>query len=86
MFRISVDCMEDNGLSVTVPAALNLLKKNKNVSVILVGNPELLKKELKKHSFDPNLVSIVESSEVVLMDEQPVQALRRKTSMRIGKF
>ena len=48
MFRISVDCMGgDNGLSVTLPAALNFLKKNKNVSVILVGNPELLKKELK---------------------------------------
>ena len=87
MFRISVDCMGgDNGLSVTLPAALNFLKKNKNVSVILVGNPELLKKELKKHSFNPNLVSIVESSEVVLMDEQPVQALRRKkkSSMRIA--
>ena len=69
----------DKGLSVTLPAALNFLKKNENVSVILVGNPELLKNELKKHSFDPNLVSIVESTEVVLMDEQPVQALRRKT-------
>ena len=76
----------DNGLSVTLPAALNFLKKNENVSVILVGNPELLKKELNKHSFDPNFVSIVESSEVVLMDEQPVQALRRKkkSSMRIA--
>ena len=87
MYRISVDCMGgDNGLSVTLPAALNSLKKNENVSVILVGNPELLKKELNKHSFDPNFVSIVESSEVVLMDEQPVQALRRKkkSSMRIA--
>ena len=87
MFRISVDCMGgDNGLSVTLPAALNFLKKNENVSVILVGNPELLEKELNKHSFDPNFVSIVESSEVVLMDEQPVQALRRKkkSSMRIA--
>ena len=79
MFRISVDCMGgDNGLSVTLPAALNFLKKNENVSVILVGNPELLEKELNKYSFDPNLVSIVESSEVVLMDEQPVQALKKK--------
>lgn len=87
MFRISVDCMGgDNGLSVTLPAALNFLKKNENVSVILVGNPELLEKELNKHSFDQNFVSIVESSEVVLMDEQPVQALRRKkkSSMRIA--
>ena len=33
MFRISVDCMGgDNGLSVTLPAALNFLKKNENVS------------------------------------------------------
>ena len=54
MFRISVDCMGgDNGLSVTVPAALNFLKKNKSVSVILVGNPELLKKELKKQKNTP---------------------------------
>jgi glycerol-3-phosphate acyltransferase PlsX len=76
----------DNGLSVTLPSALNFLKKNENVSVILVGNPELLEKELNKHSFDQNFVSIVESSEVVLMDEQPVQALRRKkkSSMRIA--
>ena len=83
MFRISVDCMGgDNGLSVTLPAALNFLKKNENVSVILVGNPELLEKELNKYPFDPNFVSIVESSEVVLMDEQPVQALRRKRNLR----
>jgi glycerol-3-phosphate acyltransferase PlsX len=86
--KISIDCMGgDHGPSVTIPAALSFLKREPDAEIILVGQEELLRAELKKHHADttPRL-TIRHASEVVAMDDPIEVALRRKkdSSMRVA--
>ena len=86
--KISVDAMGgDFGPSVTVPASLKILKKYKNISIVLVGNSELISKILrKKKSLNHPRVSIHNTTQVVGMDELPQSALKNKkdSSMRVS--
>jgi glycerol-3-phosphate acyltransferase PlsX len=85
---VAVDCMGgDHGPHVTVPAALNFLKANSDVDVVLVGLRDAIEAELKAHGTrsGPRL-RVHHASEVVLMDESPALALRNKkdSSVRVA--
>ena len=86
--KISIDCMGgDHGSSVTVPAALSFLKRTADAELILVGNEEIIRAELKKRQAASHpRVSVVHASEVVTMDDPLEVALRRKkdSSMRVA--
>jgi glycerol-3-phosphate acyltransferase PlsX len=86
--RIAVDAMGgDHGVSVTVPAALSVLKAHPELHLILVGQEDVLRAALIKHKANhhPRL-SIQHASEVVDMGELPSHALRNKkdSSMRVA--
>jgi glycerol-3-phosphate acyltransferase PlsX len=77
----------DHGLSVTIPGALAFLKQQPEVELILVGQEDLVRAELKKHHADKNpRLTIRQASEVVAMDDPIEVALRRKkdSSMRVA--
>lgn len=88
--RIAVDMMGgDFGLQITVPAALMALSSNPQLYLILVGDEIQIKQAIaeQKYDFDiENRITIVHSSQVVLMDDLPITALRRKpdSSMRVA--
>lgn len=87
---VAVDCMGgDHGPSVTVPAALALLRGDPGVGVILVGLAVDIEAQLKLNhtatsTFGDRLV-VRHASEVVGMDEPPAVAMRSKkdSSMRV---
>jgi glycerol-3-phosphate acyltransferase PlsX len=86
--KISIDCMGgDHGPSVTVPAALSFLRREPEAELVLVGLRDTIESELKKHKVvaHPRL-SIVNATEVVMMDDPLEVALRRKkdSSMRVA--
>jgi glycerol-3-phosphate acyltransferase PlsX len=85
---IAVDAMGgDHGPAVTVPAALELLARDPEANLILVGKPESIQHELKRHPAAANeRLSIHPASEVVAMDEPPALALKKKkdSSMRVA--
>ena len=76
----------DFGPSVTVPAALEILNKYPQLTLILVGKTQSLQKALNGISFDPARLIIQAASEEVAMDEAPALALRNKkdSSMRVA--
>ena len=77
----------DHGPHVTVPAALNFLRSNADVDVVLVGLRDAIEAELKARGARPNPhLRVHHASEVVLMDESPASALRNKkdSSMRVA--
>jgi len=77
----------DHGPTVTVPACLDFLESDVEASLLLVGRPEALSTELKKHRADSHpRVQIVEATEVVAMDEDVRSAIRTKkhSSMRVA--
>jgi glycerol-3-phosphate acyltransferase PlsX len=75
----------DHGPHVTVPAALDFRRDNADVELILVGLRDAIEAELAKHGAAAGGgLRIQHASQVVAMDEPPVQALRFKkdSSMR----
>jgi glycerol-3-phosphate acyltransferase PlsX len=82
---VAIDCMGgDHGPVVTVPAALDFVRKHGDVHVILVG----LEEKISPFLADERglRVSVRHASEVVAMDESPALALRNKkdSSMRVA--
>lgn len=88
MKTISIDAMGgDLGPSVTVPAALQVLRKHPDLKLIFVGLPDALQFALvKADSHLKNRFEIQPATEVVAMDESPAIALRSKkdSSMRVA--
>ncbi len=85
---IAIDAMGgDHGTHVTVPAAVEYLRKNPGDTIVLVGLPDVIEAELRtlKIETGPNL-RIHAASEVVGMDESPQLVLRNKkdSSMRVA--
>jgi phosphate acyltransferase len=77
----------DHGPRVTVPAALEFQARFADVGIVLVGVREALESELAARgvAVSPRL-RMHHASEVVAMDEPPVQAMRYKkdSSMRVA--
>jgi len=85
---IALDAMGgDTGLDVVIPAALNILKKNSNLKLILVGKEQDIQLCLKSLNADvSDNLAIQHASEVVAMDESAAQSLRKKkdSSLRVA--
>jgi glycerol-3-phosphate acyltransferase PlsX len=78
MITIAVDAMGgDNAPRPEVEGSV-LAARELGVRVMLVGQPHLVRAELAKHAA-PNLpIEIIPASEVITMQDHPVQAFRRK--------
>ncbi len=77
----------DHGLAVTIPAALRAIDKHPELTLLLVGNQEVVMGVLREHQADVGeRLKIHHASQQVEMDELPSQALRGKkdSSMRVA--
>ncbi|MBU2511462.1 phosphate acyltransferase PlsX [bacterium] len=52
--------------------------KEKNISIILVGDEDKIMRELDKYRFNPNKVEVIHAKEMIEMEDHVVTALRRK--------
>lgn len=97
--RLAIDAMGgDHGLTVTVPAALSFLQSHPDAHLLLVGRPDEVEAVLQQQlsrlpggqgggaSALSTRIRVVPATEVIRMDDNPVQALRnrRDSSMRIA--
>lgn len=81
--RIAIDAMGgDHAPGEIVAGAVEWSRKNQG-NIILVGQEEVLKKELESYTYSPEQITIVHASQVVGMDESPAVALRRKKDSSI---
>lgn len=77
----------DFGPDITIPAALDCLKKNPQLELILVGDESVLKQRLAKvGGVDADRISIHHASQRVEMHDLPSKVLRNKkdSSMRVA--
>ena len=85
---VAIDAMGgDHGPRVTIPAALDLLKLDSKIKIILVGLTDAIEAELSANKAKVgSRLSIHNASELVLMDESPQSALKNKkdSSMRVA--
>ncbi len=77
----------DHGPTVVVPAALQALTEHKDLTLILVGDQQVLELEIRNHGAAVGgRIQIRHASQTVAMDELPSVALRTKkdSSMRVA--
>lgn len=84
MIKIVVDAMGgDNAPVETVKGAVEAVNERKDITVCLVGQEEVVKKELEKYTYDKTQIEVVHASEVIETAEAPVNAIRRKKDSSI---
>lgn len=85
---IALDVMGgDSGPSVTVPAALQALRSNPQLSLLLVGNPDDITPLLARADFEQrSRLQVIPAQSVIASDARPALAVRqsRGSSMRIA--
>lgn len=85
--KISIDAMGgDFGPPVTIPASVDALRNYPNLHLTLVGDEDVIRTALARHTYDKDRLFIQHASQQVAMDEPPSQALRTKkdSSMRVA--
>lgn len=84
--KIALDAMGgDYGPAVTVEGAVETLTEEEDLEIILVGDEEILKRELATKRYPSSRLHIRHASQVVGMDEAALSAIRRKKDSSIRK-
>lgn len=84
--RIALDAMGgDHAPKVTVGGAVDFVNVCKDSDVILVGDEQVLRKELAQKKYPASKITVVHASEVVGMDESPMTAIRKKKDSSLAK-
>ena len=84
LVRVAVDAMGgDNAPASTVQGAVDALNQSQEISVFLVGQEAVIKKELEKYTYPKDRLTVVPASEVIEMAEPPVMAIRKKKDSSI---
>ena len=76
----------DHGPPVIVPASLDMLARQPELHIILVGDQDILNQQLSSYRYDNGRLEVHHASQVIGMDESPGLALRSKkdSSMRVA--
>ena len=86
MVNVAVDAMGgDNAPFETVKGAVEAINEDKRVKVFLVGREPVIRKELKKYTYNEEQLEIVHAEEVIETGEPPVMAIRKKKDSSIVK-
>lgn len=84
--KIALDAMGgDFGPAVTVEGAVETLTEDEDLEIILVGDEEIIKRELSTKRYPSSRIHIRHASQVVGMDEPALTALRRKKDSSIKR-
>ncbi|MBR2188479.1 MAG: phosphate acyltransferase PlsX [Eubacterium sp.] len=85
--RVVVDAMGgDYAPQEPVKGAVDALKDSQKLRIQLVGQPEVIRQELAKYSYDKDRLEVIAASEIIETGESPVQAVRQKkdSSLVVG--
>ena len=84
LVKIVVDAMGgDNAPQSTVKGTVDALNKSQEISVFLVGQEDVINKELEQYTYPKERLTVVPASEVIEMAEPPVMAIRKKKDSSI---
>ncbi len=76
----------DYAPSVNIEGAVETVDEHDDIDVILVGNEELIKKELRSKRYNVARISVEHASQVIEMHDSSTAAIRKKkdSSIRVG--
>ncbi len=77
--KVAVDAMGgDNAPGEIVKGAAKALRENDNIYIYLVGQKDVIEKELESYEYPKERIEIVDAPDVIETAEPPVMAIRRK--------
>lgn len=86
MVRVAVDAMGgDNAPAEVIKGAVRAVTEDNRVHVILVGKEDIIKEQLKQHTYDNERITVVHAEEEITNEEAPVMAVRRKKDSSVVK-
>lgn len=84
--KIVIDGMGgDNAPQAVVEGVVQAVNEYKDIEMYITGPEDQIGKELSKYSYDKNKIKIVNATEVISTNEQPVIALRKKKDSSLVK-
>ena len=82
--RVAVDAMGgDNAPLEIVKGAVEAVNEKDGIKVFLVGVKDAVEAELAKYSYDKSRIEVVPASEIIINNESPTLAIRRKKDSSI---
>ena len=82
--KVALDAMGgDNAPAEIVRGAVDAISGRDDIKIFLVGQEDVVAKELSQYSFPKERIEIVEAPEVIEMAEPPVEAIRKKKQSSI---
>jgi glycerol-3-phosphate acyltransferase PlsX len=82
--KVALDAMGgDNAPHEIIKGAMDAIGKRKDIKVFLVGQEDVIKKELENYTYGAEQVEVVNATEVIETAEPPVMAIRRKKDSSI---
>ena len=82
--KVALDAMGgDNAPHEIVKGAMDAIGKRKDIKVFLVGQEDIIKKELENYTYEAEQVEVVNATEVIETAEPPVMAIRKKKDSSI---
>ena len=82
--KVALDAMGgDNAPVEMVKGAVDAIHKRKDIKVFLVGQEEVIRKELEQYTYEKEQIEVVNATEVIETAEPPVMAIRRKKDSSI---
>ena len=86
LVRVAVDAMGgDNAPTEIIKGVVEAVHADERVKVFLVGQEDVVKKELAAYSYPAERIEVVHASEVIETGEPPVNAIRGKKDSSIVK-
>lgn len=82
--RVIVDAMGgDNAPVEPVKGAIEAVNERDNIQILLIGNEDMIRKELEKYQYPKERVEIIPTTEKIETAEPPVAAIRSKKDSSI---
>ena len=82
--KVALDAMGgDNAPIEMIKGAIDAIRKRSDIKVFLVGQEELIQKELKNYTYEEERIEVVNATEVIETAEPPVMAIRKKKDSSI---
>lgn len=82
--KVALDAMGgDNAPIEMIKGAIDAIRKRSDIKVFLVGQEELIQKELDKYTYEKERIEVVNATEVIETAEPPVMAIRKKKDSSI---
>lgn len=82
--KVALDAMGgDNAPAEIVRGAVDAISGRDDIKIFLVGQEDVVAKELSQYSFPKERIEIVDAPEVIEMAEPPVEAIRKKKQSSI---